>query len=62
MTKAKEKKVTNEARLRSLKGEKLAVFLDKNNFCPDSPIECASPNGRSCGECILRWLREEAKG
>lgn len=62
MTKTKEKKVTNEVRLRSLKGEKLAVFLDKNNFCPDSPLACASPSGRSCGECILRWLREEAKG
>lgn len=55
-------KQTNEQLLRSLKGEKLAVFLDRMNFCPDSPIECASPNGRSCGECILRWLREEAKG
>ena len=59
MTKAKEKpKVTNEARLRSLKGERLAVFLDKNNFCPDSPIECLNPH---CAVCIMRWLSEEAE-
>ena len=53
---------TNEQLLRSLKGEKLAVFLDKNNFCPDNPLECASSSCRSCGECILQWLRKEAEG
>ena len=55
-------KQTNEKLLRSLKGEKLAVFLDKNNFCPDNPLACASPSGRSCGECILLWLKKEADG
>ena len=50
---------TNEQLLRSLKGEKLAVFLDKNNFCPDSPLDCLNP---LCGECILQWLRKEAEG
>lgn len=50
---------TNEQLLRSLKGEKLAVFLDKNNFCPDSPLECEEMR---CGECILRWLKKEADG
>ena len=60
MKKAKPKpNQTNEQLLRSLKGEKLAVFLDKNNFCPDSPLDCLNP---LCGECILQWLRTEAEG
>lgn len=60
MKKAKPKpNQTNEQLLRSLKGEKLAVFLDKNNFCPDSPLDCLNP---LCGECILQWLRKEAEG
>ena len=54
-------KQTNAQLLRSLRGGELAVFLDKNNFCPDSPLACASPNGRSCSECILRWLKKEAE-
>lgn len=48
---------TNEQMIRELKGEKLAVFLDKNNFCPDSPLDCVTPR---CGECILKWLQKEA--
>ena len=51
---------TNEQLLRSLRGGDLAMFLDKNNFCP-SPLTCASPNGRSCSVCILRWLKKEAE-
>lgn len=54
MTKAQ----TNEAALRKLKGEKLAVFLDKHNFCPQTPIGCEELR---CGECILRWLKKEAE-
>ena len=59
MKKAKIRpKQTNEQMIRKLKGEKLAVFLDKNNFCPDSPLDCLNPR---CGECILKWLQKEAE-
>ena len=60
MKKAKIRpKQTNEQMIRELKGEKLAVFLDKNNFCPDSPLDCVNLR---CGECILEWLQKEAEG
>lgn len=54
MTKAQ----TNETALRKLKGEKLAVFLDKHNFCPQTPIGCEKT---FCRVCIRQWLKEEAE-
>lgn len=59
MTKAKARPSrTNEQMIRGLKGEKLAVFLTNNNFCPCSPLACEELH---CGECILRWLMKEAE-
>lgn len=49
---------TNEQMIRGLKGEKLAVFLDKHNFCPQTPIGCEET---FCRVCIRQWLKEEAE-
>ena len=58
MKKAKVRpKRTNEEMLRSLSGEKLAVFLDRRNFCTETPQDCRFLR---CGECILQWLQREA--